>query len=89
MGAALMSEPNKAQAILSRLVEGLSCPVTCKTRVLPDREETVKFCKGLASCGIAALAVHGRTKEERPQHFNHNDYIKTVASALTIPVIAK
>lgn len=88
MGAALMSDPCKAQAILRRLVEGLSCPVTCKTRVLPDCEETVKFCKGLASSGIVALAVHGRTKEERPQHNNRNAYIKAVASALTIPVIA-
>lgn len=88
MGAALMSDPCKAQAILSRLVKGLSCPVTCKIRVLPDCEDTVKFCKGLANSGIAAVAVHGRTKDERPQHTNRNDYIKAVASALTIPVIA-
>lgn len=43
----------------------------------------------IESCGVAALAVHGRTREERPNDANHNDVIAAVSAALKIPVIAK
>ena len=43
----------------------------------------------IESCGVAALAVHGRYTEERPRHANRNEYIRAVAEALSIPVIAK
>lgn len=36
MGAALLTKPDKVKAILSTLTQGLSCPVTCKMRVLPE-----------------------------------------------------
>lgn len=88
MGSALLSDPDKAQNILRTLVQGVKVPVTCKIRILPELEDTLKLCKTLASCGIAAIAVHGRTKDERPRHANHNDVIKAVAHSLDIPVIA-
>uniref|UniRef100_A0A1B6CGX9 DUS-like FMN-binding domain-containing protein n=1 Tax=Clastoptera arizonana TaxID=38151 RepID=A0A1B6CGX9_9HEMI len=88
MGVALLSDPSKAQSILRTLVNGLQCPVTCKIRVFPDCSETINLCKGLEDCGIKAIGVHGRTKQERPQHSNRNDMIKAIANALTIPVIA-
>jgi tRNA-dihydrouridine synthase 2 len=89
MGSALLTQPEKAQKILRTLVQGVKIPVTCKIRILPDLESTVELCKKLASCGIAAIAVHGRTKEERPRHANHNDFIRAVAQSVNIPVIAK
>jgi len=52
-------------------------------------EQTVSLAKLIESCGVAALAVHGRLKEERPNNANHDDVIASVASALRIPVIAK
>ncbi|XP_035231485.1 tRNA-dihydrouridine(20) synthase [NAD(P)+]-like, partial [Stegodyphus dumicola] len=36
MGAALLSQPEKVSNILTTLTRALSCPVTCKIRVLPD-----------------------------------------------------
>ena len=39
--------------------------------------------------GIAAIGVHGRTRDERPRHKCREDYIRQVAQALRIPVIAK
>ena len=39
--------------------------------------------------GVSAIAVHGRTRDERPRHENHDDIIAEVAKVLTIPVIAK
>lgn len=89
MGVALMADLDKAVKVLTGLVNGLRCPVTCKVRVLPDINDTVAVCQRLEKTGIAAIGVHGRTKDERPQHANRNHYIRAVASALKIPVIAK
>ncbi|EZA54926.1 tRNA-dihydrouridine(20) synthase [NAD(P)+]-like [Ooceraea biroi] len=88
MGAALLSEPQKATEILRKLVETVGTPITCKIRVLPDLEGTLRLCSTLAASGIAAIAVHGRTTDERPQHPNRNHVIKRIAEHLSIPVIA-
>lgn len=42
----------------------------------------------LEKCGISALGIHGRQKEERPSSSNRCDEIREVARSLTIPVIA-
>lgn len=89
MGAALLSQPEKAKLILSTLVENVKVPITCKIRVFEDIKETLNLVKSLASSGISAIAVHGRTKLERPQHPNRNDVIKKIAETLDIPVIGK
>ncbi|KAG7202372.1 hypothetical protein KM043_018695 [Ampulex compressa] len=88
MGAALLKDPPKAADILKELVCGLSIPVTCKIRVLPDLEKTLDLCNTLVASGISAITVHGRTVDERPQHANRNDVLKEISSRLSIPVIA-
>lgn len=89
MGAALLGEPEKAEAILRKLVNNLNIPVTCKVRVLNDTNQTIELCHRFEKTGIAAIAIHGRTKDERPQHANRNSVLKEVAKVLQIPVIAK
>ncbi|XP_074489465.1 tRNA-dihydrouridine(20) synthase [NAD(P)+]-like [Sebastes fasciatus] len=88
MGAALLSDPDKIEAILRKLVTGVSIPVTCKIRILPSLEETISLVRRIEKTGVAAVAVHGRLKEERPRHPLHCDYIQAVARAVSIPVIA-
>uniref|UniRef100_A0A8C7XR07 Dihydrouridine synthase 2 n=1 Tax=Oryzias sinensis TaxID=183150 RepID=A0A8C7XR07_9TELE len=88
MGAALLSDPDKIEAILRKLVSGVSVPVTCKIRILPTLEETVALAQRIEKVGVAAIAVHGRFKDERPQHPVHCDYIQAVARAVSVPVIA-
>ncbi|KAF2367090.1 tRNA-dihydrouridine synthase [Trinorchestia longiramus] len=88
MGAALLTQPNKIMAILKTLVNGLNIPVTCKIRILPELEDTLALCRLIERCGVAAVAVHGRTKAERPQHANHNDVIAAISNTVQIPVIA-
>ncbi|XP_056382412.1 tRNA-dihydrouridine(20) synthase [NAD(P)+]-like [Hyla sarda] len=88
MGAALLSSPEKIEKILKTLVDGITKPVTCKIRILPTLEETVNLVKIIERTGVAAIAVHGRKKEERPQHPVHCDYIKAISEAVSIPVIA-
>lgn len=89
MGAALLSQPENAKLILSTLVQNVKIPITCKIRVFEDIDQTLRLVKTLASSGISALTVHGRTKFERPQHLNRNNTIRKIAEILDIPVIGK
>ncbi|XP_072242606.1 tRNA-dihydrouridine(20) synthase [NAD(P)+]-like [Leuresthes tenuis] len=88
MGAALLSDPDKIEAILKKLVTGVSKPVTCKIRILPSLEETVQLVQKIENTGVAAVAVHGRFKEERPRHPVHCDYIQAITQAVSVPIIA-
>ncbi|XP_070161680.1 tRNA-dihydrouridine(20) synthase [NAD(P)+]-like [Polyergus mexicanus] len=88
MGASLLSEPQKATNILRKMIETVAIPITCKIRVLSSLKETLQLCDTLASTGIEAIAVHGRTIEERPQHPNRNYVLKQISDSLSIPVIA-
>ncbi|XP_077743902.1 tRNA-dihydrouridine(20) synthase [NAD(P)+]-like isoform X4 [Canis aureus] len=101
MGAALLSDPDKIekqnafkvhpcflQMILSTLVKGIRRPVTCKIRILPSLEDTLSLVKRIERTGIAAVTVHGRKREERPQHPVSCEAIKAIAETVSIPVIA-
>ncbi|XP_063168784.1 tRNA-dihydrouridine(20) synthase [NAD(P)+]-like [Candoia aspera] len=88
MGAALLSDPDRIESILTTLVNGVSRPITCKIRILPSKEETIKLVKRIEQAGVAAIAVHGRKKEERPQHPVQCDVIKAISESVSIPVIA-
>ncbi|XP_024911956.1 tRNA-dihydrouridine(20) synthase [NAD(P)+]-like isoform X1 [Cynoglossus semilaevis] len=88
MGAALLSNPDRIEAILTKLVNGVSIPVTCKIRILPSLQETISLVQRIEKTGVTAIGVHGRFKEERPRHPIHCDYIQAVAQAVSIPVIA-
>lgn len=88
MGSALLTQPEKAKAILETLVQGVKIPITCKIRVFDKDEDTLKLVSTLVSSGIAAIGIHGRTKQERPRHPNRNETIKYIAKHIDIPVIA-
>ncbi len=40
----------------------------------------------IATTGISAIGVHGRTKDERPGHPNHVDFIQAVVQVRSSPV---
>lgn len=88
MGVALLSDPERAKSILKTLVDNVSVPVTCKIRLLNDLDQTIALVKEFEATGIAAIAVHGRKKNERPQHAVNPEAIRQVAASVTIPVIA-
>ena len=60
MGAALLKQPERVKEILTALVQSVSKPVTCKIRILPSLEETLKLVRVIEETGVAALGVHGR-----------------------------
>uniref|UniRef100_A0A672LPY7 Dihydrouridine synthase 2 n=1 Tax=Sinocyclocheilus grahami TaxID=75366 RepID=A0A672LPY7_SINGR len=84
MGSALLSDPEKIEAILSSLVNGISKPVTCKIRILPTLEDTVNLVKRIEKTGVAVREM----KEECPRHPVHCDYIQAMAAIVSIPLIA-
>lgn len=88
MGAALMADRERAKCILKTLVDNVSVPVTCKIRLLNDLDETIALVKEFEALGIAAIAVHGRKKTERPQHAVNTEAIRRIAESVSIPVIA-
>lgn len=52
-------------------------------------EETLSLVRLIESTGVAAIAVHGRTREERPHDSNHDDIIRAIAQAVKTPILAK
>ncbi len=88
-GSALMKDPKLVEEILTKLVKAVNKPVTVKFRKGFDDEHVnaVEIAKIAESCGVAAVAVHGRTRE---QYYSGNadwDIIARVKDAVKIPVI--
>lgn len=88
MGAALLTQPQKVRDILTKLVAAVSIPVTAKIRLLPSLSSTLELVSLIESCGVAALGVHGRTKEQRPNDACDVESIKAVVKHTSLPIIA-
>ncbi|XP_055298288.1 tRNA-dihydrouridine(20) synthase [NAD(P)+]-like [Sitodiplosis mosellana] len=88
MGAALLTDPERAKNILNTLVQNVKIPVTCKIRILNNPDDTIKLAEEFEATGISAIGVHGRKKDERPHHPNNTEAIRKIAERLKIPVIA-
>ncbi len=88
-GSALMKNPKLVEEILSSLVKAVNKPVTVKIRKGFDdaHVNAVEIAKIAEGCGVAAVAVHGRTREQ--YYSGHADWevIAAVKAAVKIPVI--
>jgi tRNA-dihydrouridine synthase 2 len=88
MGAALLSHPNKIVDILSKLKASVKIPVTCKIRLLSSLEKTIELVRTIEKTGVEAIGVHGRTKDQRPNHSNNTDAIRIISESTSLTVIA-
>ena len=94
-GSALMGEPALALAIVDAVVGAVSrgaqsVPVTLKMRTgpTPAQRNAVALARDFERAGIAALAVHGRSRADAFMGEAEYDTIAAVKSAVGVPVIA-
>ncbi len=89
-GSALLRDERLVASILASVVAAVSVPVTLKIRTGWDlhNRNAVSIARVAENCGIASLAVHGRT---RACHYKGDAEFETIArvkDAVGIPVIA-
>lgn len=88
-GSALMRNPKLAEEILSKLVRHAKVPVTVKMRKGFSESEAnaPELARIAEACGVSAIVVHGRTREQYYSGRADIEVIRQVKEAVRIPVI--
>ena len=89
-GSALMKDESLVARILEAVVNAVNVPVTLKIRTGWDRQHknALAIARIAEQCGIAALAVHGRTRSDHYNGAAEYDTIRAVKQNVKIPVTA-
>ena len=88
-GSAMMKDVKTASAVVSAIVKAVKKPVTVKIRkgFAADDANAPEFAKAMEEAGAAAIAVHGRTREQYYSGKADWDIIAAVKQSVRIPVI--
>ncbi|WP_297359765.1 tRNA dihydrouridine synthase DusB [Acidiferrobacter sp.] len=89
-GSALLRDPALIARLLTAVVSAVDVPVTLKIRTGWDRDHRngVEIARLAESCGVALLAVHGRTRSCFFEGEAEYETIAAIKAAVRIPVIA-
>ncbi len=89
-GSALLQDESLVARILDAVVASVDVPVTLKIRTgwNPEHRNGIAIARLAESCGIQALAVHGRTRACRFKGEAEYETIAQIKKAISIPVIA-
>lgn len=87
-GSALMRRPELAYEVLAAMVDAVKIPVTVKFRAGWDENSinAVEIAQLMEKAGVAAVAVHGRTRKQFYEGKANWDIIREVKQAVNIPV---
>jgi tRNA-dihydrouridine synthase B len=89
-GSALLADEALVARICEAVVGAADVPVTLKIRTgqAPESRNALAIARIAEDAGIAALAVHGRTRSQKYEGFAEYDTIAAVKAAVSIPVFA-
>ena len=89
-GSALLQDEDLVARLLDAAVGAVNAPVTLKTRLGYEngRENILRVAKRAEQAGIAAIAIHGRTREDMYTGEARYELIREVKESISIPVIA-
>lgn len=89
-GSSLLRDKTLVKEILSAVVSTVNVPVTLKFRTgwSVKLRNAVTIAQIAENAGIAAIALHGRSKQDAYKGFAEYDTIRNVKASVNIPVIA-
>lgn len=88
-GSALLQDEQLVKKLLETTIDAVDVPVTLKTRLgfANGQENILKIAEIAESAGIAAIAIHGRTREDFYTGQARYDLIQQVKQMVKIPII--
>ncbi len=89
-GSALLADEPLVARICKAVVDAVDVPVTLKIRTgqTPEHRNALAVARIAEDSGIAALAVHGRTRSQKYEGVAEYDTIAAVKASVSIPVFA-
>ena len=89
-GSALLAQPDLVKDILQATVQAVDCPVTLKIRLGINNSSinALEIAQIAQNCGVKAVFIHGRTREQRYKGVADYKTIALVKQNVDIPVIA-
>ena len=85
-GSALLKDFDKAARVVEKIKAAVNIPVTVKVRKGWESNDVIPLLQRFEEIGVAAIAIHGRTRSEAYTGASDWEYIARVKSALKIPV---
>ena len=85
-GSAMLKDFDKAARVVEKIRKRVKIPVTVKVRKGWESDDVLPLLKRFEEIGVAAIAIHGRTRNEAYTGASDWAYIAHVKSELSIPV---